>query len=123
MSSPRYTDKLTVARHPPSKLRLGTPANKTTQELQIAGYPKEAPGFILYKLLEDGNIVQRAPRTKDSTERFVASQKKLDPDSKFLYRQNGEVKHASNAEQLYHAIKRLGLHIVFVDSGKLSYEV
>jgi hypothetical protein len=64
--------------------------------------------------------------------RFVASQKKLDPMSRFLYIQNEngkharnarKFKHASNAEQLYHAIERFGLATVFVDSGRLGYRV
>lgn len=143
VSSPCYTGKLTIARHPPSRPTLGASANETTQELQTVGSRNEAPRFILYKSLRHESMVHCALRTRDSTKRFVASQKKLDPKSRLLYIQNEngkdarnagdfngkdarnarDLKHASNAEQLYHAIERFGLATVFVDSGRLGYKV
>lgn len=128
VSSPPYTSNPTIPRPAPIRPRSGTAQMKTRRQLQTAKVRKPIPRYVLYRSVGDENKVLRVPRTKESTIRFVASQRELDPKTKFLYLEDEESKHvdnenefmlAVNAEDLYQAIDCLDILTVFVDSDYL----
>ncbi|OAL42510.1 hypothetical protein IQ07DRAFT_650909 [Pyrenochaeta sp. DS3sAY3a] len=83
---------------------------------------KSGPRSILYKSSLKPGMFYRAPVDARSTERFVQSQKRIDPLSRFGYKiqDNDTMRYAATYEQLYQAIVRYGLNTVFVISERLG---
>lgn len=76
---------------------------------------------ILYKSSLNGNMFFRAPSDALSTQRFMHSQKTIDPRSAFWYMLNGKgKKYATTHYHLHHAIEKYRLTTVFVDSKHLG---
>ncbi|KAH8710277.1 hypothetical protein GQ44DRAFT_776643 [Phaeosphaeriaceae sp. PMI808] len=97
------------------------PISKVTTISGLTKNPVSRPRHIVYKSSVRDDIVYRAPADAGSTERFVESQKIIDPLSTFWYKlKNQDNKCATSHDQLYHAICKYGLETVFVKSKQLG---
>jgi hypothetical protein len=77
----------------------------------------EPPRTILYVLDHNPKVFHMAMAEADATKRFVHSQKSLDPQSRFCYDVDGNIRYATG-NQLQHAIKTRGLSRVRVKSSR-----
>ncbi|KAJ5052524.1 hypothetical protein J3E74DRAFT_412049 [Bipolaris maydis] len=111
---------MAVSRHSTSNLRQSLSASVATHKPQAVNPRKRPLKCVCYMSLYDSKLFLRVPRTKEATERFAASQDKEDKYSRFFYKGKQSDMIANNGKQLYAAIERYDLLIVWVDSNCLG---
>jgi hypothetical protein len=98
-----------------------TGSSKSTKSLNAEMPVRSRPQYILYRSSLNDSMFCRAPLDASSTERFVQSQKTIDPRSTFWYTIDGKNrKYAPTHHHLQYAITKHELETVFVDSKHLG---